>query len=111
MLLHKQHPGAGESSTRFDSHSDAMTETPTLSADMAFLVLQDIVHLSCFALIIQLPLLVPYMLKAYERSQSAHEVNLKLCDTLAFAAPPGLPPLLMLVGFMARRRSKSTVCS
>ena len=67
---------------------------------------QDVVRLYCFALMIQLLLLVPYLLKAHERSQSAHEVILKLCDTLTFAAPPGLPSLLMLVGFVARRRSK-----
>ena len=68
--------------------------------------MQDVVCLYCFALMIQLLLLVPYLLKAHERSQSAHEVILKLCDTLTFAAPPGLPSLLMLVGFVARRRSK-----
>jgi len=67
---------------------------------------QDVVRLYCFALIIQLLLLVPYLLKAHERAQSAHEVILKLCDTLTFAAPPGLPSLLMLVGFVARGRSK-----
>ncbi len=67
---------------------------------------QDVVRLYCFALIIQLLLLVPYLIKAHERAQSAHEVILKLCDTLTFAAPPGLPSLLMLVGFVARRRSK-----
>ncbi|KAL0036849.1 hypothetical protein WJX77_002108 [Trebouxia sp. C0004] len=68
--------------------------------------IQDVVRLYCFALMIHLLLLVPYLLKAHQRSQSAHEVILKLCETLTFAAPPALPSLLMLVGFVARRRSK-----
>ncbi len=70
------------------------------------IAVQDVVRLYCFALIIQLLLLVPYLLKAHERAQSAHQVILRLCDTLTFAAPPGLPSLLMLVGFVARRRSR-----
>ena len=68
--------------------------------------MQDVVMLYAFALLLQLLLLIPYLLKAHERSQTPWDVGMRLLDTLTYAAPPGLPSVMLLVGVVARWRLK-----
>ena len=67
---------------------------------------QDMFRLYLFALALQICLLIPYMLKARARRQTGLEVACTVLDTLTFAAPPGLPSLMLLVGIVASQRLK-----
>lgn len=64
------------------------------------------VKLYSFALVLQMLLLIPYFITAPHYSQTAHDVMIRLLDTLSYAAPPGLPSVLLLVGAVAQSRLK-----
>ncbi len=64
--------------------------------------LQDIACLYLFALVLQCFLFIPYIIKAPQYGQDAKQVVWQLLDLVIYAAPPGLPLLLMLVGAVAR---------
>ena len=68
--------------------------------------LQDALQLYFSALVLQLLILVPYMIKASQHHQTAKDVILRLLDTVTYAAPPGLPALMLLIGLVARSRLK-----
>lgn len=51
---------------------------------------------------LQCLIFIPYMIKAPEHEQDAKQVIWRLMDLVIFAAPPGLPLVLMLVGAVAR---------
>lgn len=63
-------------------------------------------RLYLFALVLQMLLLIPYFIKASQHSQTPRDVILRLLDSLSYAAPPGLPSLLLLVGVVAQYRLK-----
>jgi P-type E1-E2 ATPase len=69
-------------------------------------LLQDVIRLYLFALVLQFFILIPYIVKAPQRHQTAKDVILYLLDTVTYAAPPGLPTVLLLVGIIAGGRLK-----
>jgi len=64
--------------------------------------LQDIARLYLFALLLQCFIFIPYIIKAPQHGQDAKQVVWQLLDLVIYAAPPGLPLLLMLIGAVAR---------
>ncbi len=67
---------------------------------------QDIGRLYLFALVIQCFILIPYMIKAPEHKQTTAQVAWRLVDLVTFAAPPGLPLVLLVLGIVACSRLK-----
>ena len=68
--------------------------------------MQDIGYLYLFALVLQCVILIPYVVKAPEHKPSAADVIYRLLDLVTFAAPPGLPLVLLLLGAICRSRLK-----
>lgn len=64
--------------------------------------LQDIGSLYLFALVLQCFIFIPYIIKAPQHGQDAKQVAWHLLDLVIYAAPPGLPLVLMLIGAVAR---------
>ncbi|DBA94899.1 TPA: hypothetical protein ACH3X1_002432 [Trebouxia sp. C0004] len=65
-------------------------------------VVADIARLYLFALVLQCFIFIPYIIKAPRHGQDAKQVLWQLLDLVIYAAPPGLPLLLMLIGAVAR---------
>ena len=76
----------------------------TTTSDQIQLVLQDIIRLYKFALVLQLLVLVPYLIRAYYYHESAGNVIHKVLDTLVYSAPPPVPAIMLLCGFAAVAR-------
>ena len=55
-----------------------------------------------FALALQVCILIPYLIKLPEHHQDTKQLVWRLLDTVVFAAPLGLPLMLLLVGVVAR---------
>ena len=68
--------------------------------------MQDALQLYFSALVLQLLILVPYMIKASQHHQTAKDVILRLLDIVTYAAPPGVPVLMRLISLAARSRLK-----
>lgn len=55
-----------------------------------------------FALALQVCILIPCLIKLPEHHQDTKQLVWRLLDTVVFAAPLGLPLMLLLVGVVAR---------
>jgi len=82
--------------------SSTFTSCPAVSDIQLMSGLQDIACLYLFALALQCFIFIPYIIKAPQHMQDAKQVVWHLLDLVIYAAPPGLPLLLMLVGAVAR---------
>ena len=68
--------------------------------------LQEVFKLYKFALMLQLLVLIPYLLKARHFHYTASQVINKLLLTAIHAASPAVPAVWLLCGFGARDRMK-----
>lgn len=73
----------------------------TTTSDQVHYVLQDVIRLYKFALVLQLLVLVPYLIRARYYHESARNVIHKVLDTLVSSAPPPVPAIMLLCGFAA----------
>ena len=66
--------------------------------------LQEVFKLYRFAILLQLVVLIPYLLKARHFQQRAGQVICKLLDTMMHAASPAVPTAYFLCAFGLRAR-------
>lgn len=70
------------------------------------LCLQDIGLLYLFALVLQCLILIPYLVKLSAHHQDLKHIIWRLVDLLMYAAPPGLPLVLLVIGAAAASHLK-----
>ena len=67
-------------------------------------VLQDVFHLYAFALCLQIFIHIPYFIKAATFKQTPLDVVHKLLDICCYAAPIGVPTIMMMAGRIGYHR-------
>lgn len=68
--------------------------------------LQDIGLLYLAAFVIQCFILIPYLMKLSDHHQDVTHIVWRLLDMIIYAAPPGLPLILIVIGIAARSHLK-----
>ena len=66
--------------------------------------MQDVFHLYAFGLCLQLFNHICYFLKAAKFKQTPADVVLRMLDMCLYAAPVGIPTVMLLVGRIAHHR-------
>jgi P-type E1-E2 ATPase len=67
-------------------------------------VLQDVFHLYAFALCLQIFIHIPYFIKAATFKQTPLDVVHKLLDICCYAAPIGVPTVMLMTGRIGYHR-------
>lgn len=66
------------------------------------MTLQEIAYLYLFGLVLQCIILVPYIIKASHAPQTPKDICLRVADLVIYAAPPGVPLVIQVIGVVAR---------
>jgi len=67
-------------------------------------VLQDVFHLYAFALCLQIFIHIPYFIKVATFRQTTSDVVRKILDVCCYAAPIGVPTIMMMTGRIGHYR-------
>lgn len=73
-------------------------------ADGKLHVLQDVFHLYAFALCLQILIHIPYFIKVAAFEHTTSDVVHKILDICCYAAPIGVPTILMMAGRVGHHR-------
>lgn len=66
--------------------------------------MQDILRLYLFALVVHMFIMIPYDIMADHRHETVHGAVHKVLNIIIYAAPPGLPSLMISNGIIATMR-------
>lgn len=83
-----------------------MPQCPLLisTSSLSCPVLQDIFLLYLFALAVHMVILAPYDIMAKARHETVRGAVTRVINILTYAAPPGVPTIMVTNGIIARQR-------